>query len=228
MLISAVVAEDHDLTRRGIESLLEDQLNARVPATTGDGLEVVPLLEEHTPDLLVLDLGLPGLNGLDVLRKIRDRGLSVQVVVLSMHGEDAYVSDAFDLGVSGYVLKGAPMEEVIAAVRAAAAGGRYLSSELSEEILKAAPGEGAGDRYEQLTDREREVLQLTAEGYTSKEIGERLHISHRTVDKHRENIQGKLGLSSTVEMTAYAHQRGIIPPRPRLEDDGAAAEGEAE
>ena len=84
MLISAVVAEDHDLTRRGIESLLEDQLNARVPATTGDGLEVVPLLEEHTPDLLVLDLGLPGLNGLDVLRKIRDRGLSVQVVVLSM------------------------------------------------------------------------------------------------------------------------------------------------
>jgi DNA-binding NarL/FixJ family response regulator len=228
MLISAVVAEDHDLTRRGIESLLEDQLNARVPATTGDGLEVVPLLEEHTPDLLVLDLGLPGLNGLDVLRKIRDRGLSVQVVVLSMHGEDAYVSDAFDLGVSGYVLKGAPREEVIAAVRAAAAGGRYLSSELSEEILKAAPGEGAGDRYEQLTDREREVLQLTAEGYTSKEIGERLHISHRTVDKHRENIQGKLGLSSTVEMTAYAHQRGIIPPRPRLEDDGAAAEGEAE
>jgi DNA-binding NarL/FixJ family response regulator len=144
MLISALVAEDHDLTRRGIRSLLEDRLEVRVPATTGDGLEVLPLLNEHEPDVLILDLG----------------------------------------------------------------------SGLSEEILessRSADGD-AGDRYDRLTDREREVLQLTAEGYTSKEIGERLYISHRTVDKHRENIQSNLGLSGTVEMTAYAHRRGIIPP----------------
>ena len=137
MLISALVAEDHDLTRKGIRSLLEDRLGARV-----------------------------------------------------------------------------------AAVRAAFAGNRYLGSGLSEEILasRGAGEEGSGDRYDRLTDREREVLQLTAEGYTSKEIGERLYISHRTVDKHRENIQSKLGLSGTVEMTAYAYRRGIIPDPPPFAD----------
>ena len=230
MLISALVAEDHDLTRRGIRSLLEDRLEARVPATTGDGLEVMPLLNEHEPDVLILDLGLPHLNGLNVLRKVQDSGLSVQIVILSMHEEDAYVSEAFELGVSSYVLKGAPTDDVIAAVRAAVAGERYLGSGLSEEILessRSADGD-AGDRYDRLTDREREVLQLTAEGYTSKEIGERLYISHRTVDKHRENIQSNLGLSGTVEMTAYAHRRGIIPSPPTLEDGHSDASGENE
>jgi DNA-binding NarL/FixJ family response regulator len=226
MLVSALIAEDHDLTREGIRSLLENRLEARVAATTGDGLEVVSLLEEHNPDLLVLDLGLPHLSGLEILRTIRDRSLSVQVVVLSMHAEDAYVSDAFDLGVSAYVLKGDSTEELTAAIRAAVAGDRYLSSGLSAEVLastRSAEGE-SGDRYERLTEREREVLQLTAEGYTSKEIGERLYISHRTVDKHRENIRAKLGLDSTVQMAAYAHRRGLIPTPPDLD----AREGEAD
>lgn len=231
MLISALVAEDHDLTRKGIRSLLEDRLEARVPATTGDGLEVVPLLEEHEPDLLILDLGLPHLNGLNILRKIQESGISVQVVILSMHQEDAYVSEAFDLGVSSYVLKGAPADDVVTAVRAAAAGDRYLGSGLSEEILAARSSADAesGDRYDRLTDREREVLQLTAEGYTSKEIGERLYISHRTVDKHREHVQSKLGLSGTVEMTAYAYRRGIIPDPPPLgeTEDGPTNDGSA-
>jgi DNA-binding NarL/FixJ family response regulator len=220
MLASALIAEDHDLTRQGIRSLLENQLEARVAATTGDGLEVVPLLEEHKPDLLVLDLGLPHLTGLDILREMQERSLSPQVVVLSMHAEDAYVSDAFDLGVSAYVLKGDSTEEVIAAIRAAVAGDRYLSSRLSEEILastRSAEGEG-GDRYDRLTEREREVLHLTAEGYTSKEIGERLYISHRTVDKHREHVQAKLGLDNTVEMAAYVYRRGLIPDSPDLGD----------
>jgi DNA-binding NarL/FixJ family response regulator len=220
MLASVLVAEDHDLTRQGIRSLLENRLDARVVATTGDGLEVVPLLEEHEPDLLVLDLGLPHLSGLEVLRTIQEKRISVQTVVLSMHGEDAYVSDAFDLGVSAYVLKGDSADEVVDAIRAAVAGDRYLSSGLSEEILDSSRSVegGTGDRYERLTRREREVLQLTAEGYTSREIGEQLHISHRTVDKHRENVQAKLGLSGTVEMAAYAHRRGIIPDPPDLND----------
>jgi DNA-binding NarL/FixJ family response regulator len=221
MLVSALIAEDHDLTREGIRSLLEDRLEARVVATTGDGLEVLPLLNEHEPDLLVLDLGLPHLTGLEILRAIQERGLSVQIVVLSMHAEDAYVSDAFDLGVSAYVLKGDSTDEVVAAIRAAVAGDRYLSSGLSEEVLastRSAEG-GAGDRYERLTGREREVLQLTAEGYTSKEIGERLYISHRTVDKHREHIRDKLGLDSSVQMAAYAHRRGLIPASPELDDE---------
>ena len=219
MLISAVIAEDHDLTRQGVQSLLENQLDARVAATTGDGLEVFDLVVEHDPDLLVLDLGLPHLNGLDVLRKIRERDLQVAVVVLSMHAEDSYVITAFELGASAYVLKGAPLEELIEAIRSALSGKRYLGSGLSETLLEAVRSSSeVADRYEQLTDREREVLQLTAEGHTSDEIGEHLHISPRTVEKHRENIKSKLELRNVVEMAAYAHQRGLIPNVPDLDD----------
>lgn len=222
MLISALVAEDHDITRQGLRSFLSNQLEARVVATTADGLEVVPLLEEHEPDLLVLDLGLPGLNGLDVLRTIRDRSLSTRVVVLSMHGEDAYVGEALELGAAGYVLKGSPLDELTEAIRVVIKGDTYLSSDLSEGLLDEVsfPESEAVDRYQTLTEREREVLHLTAEGYTSRESGEKLYISHRTVEKHRENIQSKLELRNTVEMATYAHQRGLLPgPSPLSEDE---------
>jgi DNA-binding NarL/FixJ family response regulator len=211
MLASVLIVEDHDVTRQGLQHLLEDELEARVVATTGDGLEAIPLLEEHEPDLLILDLGLPGLNGLDLLRKIRQIGLSTLVVVLSMHSDDSYVSEAFQLGAKGYVLKGSPLNELVEAIRAAMAGRKYVSSDLSEELIRPeTDAETVTDRYETLTPREREVLQLTAEGHTSREIGDRLEISHRTVEKHRENIQTKLELRNTVEMAAYAHQRGLL------------------
>jgi len=211
MLISALIVEDHDVTRQGLQHLLEDQLEARVVDTTGDGLEAISLLEEHEPDLLVLDLGLPGLNGLDILRRIRSLNLSTKVVVLSMHGEDSYVTEAFQLGARGYVLKGSPLSELTEAIKTIIKGEKYVSSDLSENLIATDPVEsGVEDRYDTLTDREREVLQLTAEGNTSREIGERLGISHRTVEKHRENIQAKLELRNTVEMAAYAHQRGLL------------------
>lgn len=211
MLLSALIVEDHDVTRQGLKSLLENQLEARVSATTGDGLEAVPLLKEHEPDLLILDLGLPSLNGLDILHKIQRLDPATEIVVLSMHGEDSYVGEAFQLGASGYVLKGSPLSELIEAIETVMRGEKYLSSDLSEDLLDSVkqPDEPV-DRYQTLTDREREVLQLTAEGYTSREIGENLCISHRTVEKHRENIQAKLELRNAVEMTAYAHQRGLL------------------
>lgn len=213
MLGTALIAEDHDLTRKGIQSLLEDRLDARVPATTGNGLDVFPLLKKHEPDLLILDLGLPHLNGLDILRKIQKNGFSVHVVVLSMHADDSHVTKAFGLGASGYVLKGAPFKELLEAIQSVLKGDRYLSSGLAKELI--APVRTADDeikdRYERLTDREREVLQLTAEGQTSEEIGEHLYISPRTAEKHRENIREKLELRNTTEMAAYAHQRGLIP-----------------
>jgi DNA-binding NarL/FixJ family response regulator len=218
MLISALVAEDHDVTRQGLKALLSEQLEARVVATTGDGLEVVPLVREHEPDLLVLDLGLPHRNGLDILQKVGSLSLQTKTVVLSMHGEDSYVSEAFQHGAAGYVLKGSPLSELTDAIQCAMKGTRYLSTELSEDLLRTDPGTDTGptDRYENLTEREREVLQLTAEGYTSREIGEKLYISHRTVDKHRENVQAKLELRNTVEMATYAYQRGLIPSPPPL------------
>jgi DNA-binding NarL/FixJ family response regulator len=211
MLISALIVEDHDVTRQGLQHLLENQLEARVVDTTGDGLEAISLLKEHEPDLLVLDLGLPGLNGLDILRRIRSLDLPTKVVVLSMHGEDSYVTEAFQLGAQGYVLKGSPLSELTEAIQTTFKGQKYVSSDLSEDLIATDPAESTvDDRYQTLTDREREVLQLTAEGNTSREIGERLGISHRTVEKHRENIQAKLELRNTVEMAAYAHQRGLL------------------
>lgn len=231
MLASTVIAEDHDLTRQGIRSLLEHRLDASVVAATGDGLEAFPLVEEHEPDLLVLDLGLPHLNGLEVLRKIQKKDYSVRVVVLSMHGEETYVRKAFEFGAAGYVLKGAPLEELLSAIRVAISGDRYISGGLSEEWLDSVQTsvDAPADRYDTLTDREREVLQLTAEGHSGPEIGERLHISPRTVEKHRENLQAKLELRNVVEMAAYAHQRGLIPSLPDLEEEsGTQDEGPKE
>lgn len=217
MLISAVVAEDHDVTRQGLRSLLSQKLEARVAATTGDGLEVIALLKEHEPDLLVLDLGLPHLNGLDILRRIQELSVPTRVVVLSMYSEDSYVSEALQLGAQGYVLKGSPLDELTTAIRTAMTRQTYLSEDLPDTLLEEATTnspDAASDRYETLTEREREILQLTAEGLTSREIGEKLFISHRTVDKHRENIQKKLELRNTVEMATYAHRRGLIPEPP--------------
>lgn len=212
MLLSALIVEDHDVTRQGLQSLLENQLEARVAATTGNGLDAIPLLKEHEPDLLILDLGLPSLNGLDILHKVQRIDPATKVVVLSMHGEDSYVGEAFQLGASGYVLKGSPLSELVEAIETVMRGEKYLSSDLSEDLLDSVQrsDDDPIDRYQTLTDREREVLQLTAEGYTSREIGEKLCISHRTVEKHRENVQAKLELRNAVEMTAYAHQRGLL------------------
>ncbi|MEF8796036.1 MAG: response regulator transcription factor [Salinivenus sp.] len=210
MLATALIVEDHDVTRQGLKALLENQMGARIVGTTGDGLEATRLLEEHEPDLLVLDLGLPSLNGLDVLRKIQGLDLTTKIVVLSMHGDDVYVTEAFHLGAQGYVLKGSPLDELTEAIRTVMSGGKYVSSDLSEDLIAGehTPGQ-VRDRYDSLTEREREVLQLTAEGNTSREIGDRLDISHRTVEKHRENIQTKLELRNAVEMAAYVHRRGL-------------------
>jgi len=211
MLVSALIVEDHDVTRQGLEQLVENQLDARLVGSTGDGLEAIPLLREHEPDLLILDLGLPSLNGLDILRKIQSLDLETTVVVLSMHGDDSYVTEAFQLGAKAYVLKGSPLDELTEAIESVMRGEKYVSSDLSEDLIAAEhTADEVHDRYQTLTDREREVLQLTAEGYTSREVGDRLNISHRTVEKHRENIQAKLELRNSVEMAAYVHRRGLM------------------
>lgn len=204
MLISVVIAEDHDITREGLESVLSNRLEARVAAATGDGLEVLPLVKEHTPDLVLLDLGLPGLDGLEILKRIDRLDAPVTVVVLSMHAEDTYVRDAMQHGASAYVLKGAPIDELLTAIRATMNGDQYLSSDLPTSALDPAdPNRQPSHRYSTLTERERDVLQLIAEGHTTKEIAERLHISPRTVEKHRQNLKAKLEIENTAELTRF-------------------------
>ena len=219
LLISVLIAEDHDVTREGLRTILTTKLDARIAATTATGTDVLDLVEKHNPDLLILDIGLPGLNGLDVLHKLQSRTCSVRVVVLSMLAEDAYVTEAFEKGASAYVVKGAPMEELVSAIRAAVNGERYLSEGLSERLLDSgSTSDAPRDRYDTLTQREREVLQLTAEGLTSREIGERLAVSPRTVDKHRENLKAKLGLRNTAELTRFYMEQN----RPSTEVDASS------
>ena len=164
---------------------------------------------------MLLDLGLPGLHGLEVIRQVTRRTPGAHVLVLSMHAHEEYVLGALRNGAAGYLLKGSNSEEVVAAIRKVAGGGRYVSADVSNHLVSAFLDHGsapAADSYETLTDREREVLNLMAEGRANGEIAERLFISVRTVETHRANAMHKLSLRSQTDVVRYALRRGILPP----------------
>lgn len=214
MTFSIVLADDHPVVRRGMRALLEAEPDFSVVGEAGDGLETIRQVERAQPDVLVLDLMMPGLSGLDVLPIIRQRSPRTRVVVLSLHGSNAFVVTALMNGATGYVLKGSEEENLVRAVREGVAGRRFLSPPVTERAIdayieqaKAAPV----DPHETLTAREREVLHLAAEGKTGGEIAARLHISHRTVENHRANVMRKLGLKNQSELVRHALRRGLIP-----------------
>jgi two-component system, NarL family, response regulator NreC len=214
MTISIMLADDHPVVRRGMQTLLEAEPDFSVIGETGDGLDTVREVERLQPDVLVLDLMMPGLSGLEVLRIIRQRSPRTRVVVLSMHNNNAFVVTALKEGATGYVLKGSEEQNLVHAVREAVAGRRFLSPPVTERAIDAYISQARAapiDPHETLTAREREVLQLAAEGKTSGEIAARLHISHRTVENHRANVMRKLGLKNQSELVCYALRRGLIP-----------------
>jgi len=211
---TVVLADDHPLVRQGLRSLLEAEADCTILGEEADGLKVVDLVERLRPDLLLLDLRLPGQGGLEVMRQLLRRGGKTRVIVLSMHAGEPLVRDALRLGAHGYVLKDAPPGEVVEAVRAVGAGRRYLSRSLAERAIDAYAAQAAAppdDPYESLTTRERQVLQLAAESHTLAEIATRLGISPRTVESHREHLMQKLGLHSQTDLIRYAVRRGIVP-----------------
>ena len=210
-----LLADDHRMVRQGFRALLEAEKDFRIVGETGDGLEALRLVEQLKPKVIVLDLMLPGLRGLEVARQIKQRRLATKVIILSMHANEAYVLEALRNGASSYVLKDAHAAELVRAVREAMAGRRYLSPPLTEPAMEAylekARAAGTMDVYETLTSREREVLQLTAEGHTSVSIAGKLFISPRTVEIHRSNVMHKLGLRSPTDLIRFALRRGILP-----------------
>ena len=213
MTISIMLADDHPVVRRGMQTLLEAEPDFSVIGETGDGLDTVREVERLQPDVLVLDLMMPGLSGLEVLRIIRQRSPRTRVVVLSMHNNNAFVVTALKEGATGYVLKGSEEQNLVHAVREAVAGRRFLSPPVTERAIDAYISQARAapiDPHDTLTAREREVLQLAAEGKTSGEIAARLHISHRTVENHRANVMRKLGLKNQSELVCYALRRGLI------------------
>jgi DNA-binding NarL/FixJ family response regulator len=213
MRTQILLADDHQVVIDGLKALLAGEPDMQVIGQATDGLQVLPKVLELHPEVLVLDLMMPGLNGLEVTRQVRDRAPETKVIVLSMHANDAYVVEALRNGAAGYVLKQAEARALVDAIRSVRGGTRYLSPPLSEEKLarwerdaKAAPL----DPYDTLSTREREVLQLAAEGLTSAEIGQRLSIGKRTVETHRANLQRKLGVKTQAELVRFAVKKGLV------------------
>ncbi len=211
---TVVLADDHHIVRQGLRAVLEAEGDFSVIGEEADGLKVVALVERLRPGVLLLDLQMPGLNGLEIARQIAQRGLKTRVVILSMHANETYVLDALRHGAAGYVLKDANPAEVVEAVREVGAGRRYLSRSLSERAIDAYTQKAHDvppDAYDTLTTREREILHLAAESSSATEIAARLGISPRTVETHRENLMRKLGLQSQTDLIRYALRRGILP-----------------
>jgi len=209
-----LLAEDHHVVRQAFKVLLEEDPDWLVVGEAANGPETVALAEQLHPDILLVDLMMPGINGLEVTRQVSRLSPETRVVVLSMHSDEAYVLEALRNGAVGYVLKGSTAMELIQALREVREGRRYLSPPLSERALddyvKKARDTNA-DLYETLTTRERELLHLVAEGNSSSEISGRMSISQRTVETHRTNVNQKLGLRTQADLIRYALRRGILP-----------------
>jgi len=211
--ISIVLADDHTILRQGLRALLEAEADFSVVADTGDGLEVLGLVDTFHPNIVVLDLEMPGVKGLEVTRQIQKQHKETRVVILSMYAKEAYVLEALKNGASGYVLKGSEVQDLILAIRRAISGQRYLSPPLSERAIDVYLESATGqilDPFETLTNRERQILHLAAEGFSSTEIANRLVISTRTVETHRSRMMRKLGLKNQVDLIRYSIKTGII------------------
>lgn len=209
-----VLAEDHGVVRQGVRALLEKEPGFSVVGEASDGLQVADLVERTKPDVLVLDLVMPGLGGLDVAREVARRAPRTRIVILSMHASEAFVVQAFRNGAAAYVLKDGSAVELTLAIREVLAGRRHLSPPLSDkaiEVYVARAKEGEVDVYERLTTRERQVFHLAAEGLSNPAIGERLGISPRTVQTHRAHVMEKLGLRTRRDLIVYAVGHGLLP-----------------
>lgn len=210
--ITIILADDHHIVRQGFKSLLENHGGFSVVAEAGDGLEALRLTARLKPDVLVVDLMMPGLNGIEVTRRIAKLSPHTKVIILSMYMDEPYVIEALQNGASGYVLKESNISDLVKAIHEVSAGRHYLGSPLSELAIEAYKEKTRGislDPYNTLTAREREVLQLVVEGCTSAEIAARLFISQRTVESHRASMMQKLSLGSRAELIEYALKRGI-------------------
>ena len=214
-MTTIVLAEDHHLVRQGFKLVLTAEADFKLVGEAADGLEAVQLAEKKKPNVLLLDLMIPRLHGLEVTRQVHKDSPATKIVILSMHPDEPYVMEALRNGASGYVLKDCTAADLVQAVRTVVAGRRYLSPVLAERALTGYvehPGASELDVYETLTNRERLVLQLAAEGKTSGEIAGALFISPRTAETHRANLMRKLGLRSQTDLVRFAIRRGIIAP----------------
>lgn len=211
-----IIAEDQTIVREGLRAILDLSENLRIVAEAEDGRDAVRLVDKHRPDLIILDLAMPKMSGLAAIKDIKKHSPDTKVLVLTFHKSEEYIIEAFQSGADGYCLKNDTKDILLTAIQSVLDGKRYISPEVSEKILEGylegrRPAE-ADATWASLTKREKEILKLVAEGYTSPEIADYLCISQKTVDKHRSNIMKKLDLHTATALTAYAIEKGVVTP----------------
>ena len=209
-----LLADDHAIVRRGLRSLIESQPGFKVVAEAADGLEALRLSEEHQPDAIILDVAMPKLNGIEVAERVQKQSRPPSVIILSMHADESYIIRALAAGARAYLLKDATDEDLLPALRAVASGKPFFSPTVTgvliEDYVRQLQARGLTDSYHLLTDREKEVLQLLAEGRTNKEVAALLDVGVSTVETHRANLMQKLNLHNTAEIVLYAVRKRII------------------
>lgn len=216
--IRVIIVDDHDLVRAGFISLLKNLSGIQIIAEAGEGYEALRLIKENKPDVVLLDIAMPGLNGLEVADRIRKEFPEVRVIILSMYVNEEYVLQAMRVGAAGYLMKDSKSEELELAIKTVASGKTYLSSPVSKKViedyikqpLKTGSIANRNGVYERLTPRQREVVQLITEGYTTKEIAKKLNLSVKTIDAHRTQIMERLDIHDIASLVRYAIQMGIV------------------
>ncbi len=209
-----VLADDHAVVRRGLRSLLETEPGVAVVAEAGDGLDALRVCAEHQPDVMVLDIAMPLLNGIDVAARLQKADRRPRIVILSMHADESYILRALAAGAQAYLLKDATDEELLPAIRTVMAGKPFFSAAVAtvlvEDYVHHLRARGLTDSFQLLTAREREVLQLLAEGRSNKEVASLLDLGLSTIETHRSNLMQKLNLHNTAEIVLYAVRKGMI------------------
>jgi len=213
-VLRVLLADDHNLVRAGIRALLEASGGIEVVAESGDGREALELIIKHRPDVALLDIGMPGLNGLEVAKRAAQASPRTRVVILSMHADATYVRQALRAGAAGYLLKGAAVAELPLALQSVMRGETYLTPKISRTIVEGFLREDTEEPglLEALTARQREILQLIAEGKATKEIAQLLDLSVKTVETHRMRMMERLGIHDVAGLVRFAVRAGLVPP----------------
>ena len=212
MTIKILLAENHHIIRQGIRALLEAQKDFEIVAEADDGRTAVKLARQHTPDVIIMDVSMPELNGIDATRQILREIDQTKVIALSMYSDKRFIKGMLEAGVSGYLLKNCVVAELISAIRSVMKGQKYLSPQILGKVVEGYLGHlsrNEADSDSPLSSREREIVQLVAEGKDSRQIAERLHISPKTVESHKRRTMEKLEIHSVAELTKFAIRQGL-------------------